>query len=140
MIPLISRNLRRLGLTCLLLLAAACSPTRVTFDGPPGTVMFVDGKPYHLPSQIEFLRPAGVGQRNRYEISLVFNTQQTGEIRAKGFIDVYGYTESDVDKLVTNSYKLSDADLAKLANGTTLIFKAQTSSRQPLYNLTLTKE
>jgi hypothetical protein len=123
-----------------LLMAAGCSPTRVNFDGPPGTVMFVNDKPYHLPSQIEFLRPAGVGQPNRYNIGLVFTLPDGKEVRAKGFIDVYGYTESDVDRLVSSSYKLEDADLVKLTQGVTLVFKAQTPSRQPLYDLTLTKQ
>ncbi len=130
-------------LTCVALatlLAAACSPTRINFDAPPGSVMFVNDKPYHLPAQIEFLRPAGVGQSNRYNISLVFTLPNVGEVRAKGFIDVYGYAESDVDKLVANSYKLDDDNLAKLTQGTTLVFKAHTSSRQPLYDLTLTKQ
>ncbi len=97
-------------------------------------------KPYHLPSQIEFYRPAGQGQSNRYNISMAFSLPETGEVRAKGFIDVYGYTESDVDKVVANNCKLDNAQLIKLAGGTTLIYKAQTASRQPLFDLTLTKE
>jgi hypothetical protein len=123
----------------LVILAAGCSPTRVMFDAPPGSVMFVNEKPYHLPAQVEFLRPAGVGQSNRYNIGLVFSLPQSGQVRASGFVDVYGYTESDVDRVVVNNCKLQDAELTNLANGVTLVYKAQTSSRQPLFDLTLTK-
>ncbi len=77
-------------------LLVGCSPTPVAFDGPPGSVLFVDGKPYHLPTSVEFWRPAGHGESNRYDISLVFSTP-TGDVNAQGHIDVYGYTESDVD-------------------------------------------
>ena len=126
------------GLLAIALLAG-CSPTPVVFDGPPGTVLFVDSKPYHLPSSVEFWRPAGHGQSNRYNISLVFNTP-TGDVHAEGQIDVYGYTESDVDTLVTNTCKFEDSQLADLAAGQTLIYKAKTASKQPLYDLTLKKK
>ncbi len=120
-------------------LLVGCSPTPVLFDGPAGTVMFVDGKPYHLPSSVEFWRPGGVGQSNRYNVSLVFSSP-TGDVHAEGHIDVYGYTESDVDKLVTNTCKFEDAQLADLAAGQTLVYKAKTASKQPLYDLTLVKK
>ena len=120
-------------------LVVGCSPTPVMFDGPPGTVLFVDGKPYHLPSSVEFWRPGGNGASNRYNISLAFNTP-TGDVHARGHIDVYGYTESDVDKMVTNTCKFEDAQLADLAAGQTLVYKAKTASKQPLYDLTLAKQ
>jgi hypothetical protein len=132
--------IKHASVAALALLLAACSPTRISFDGPPNTVMFVNDKPYHLPTQVEFLRPAGVGDHNRYNISLVFNTPLSGEIHAKGYIDVYGYTESEMDKLVTNNCKLNDSELDNLAAGKTLVYKLQTSSRQPLADLTLTKQ
>ena len=120
-------------------LLAGCSPTPVMFDGPPGTVLFVDGKPYHLPSSVEFMRPAGTGQSNRYNVSLAYNTP-TGDVHAQGHIDVYGYTESDVDKMVANTCKFEDSQLANLAAGQTLIYKAKTASKQPLFDLTLAKK
>ena len=120
-------------------LVAGCSPTPVVFDGPRGSVLFVDGKPYHLPSSVEFYRPGGVGQSNRYDVTLVFATA-TGDVHAVGHIDVYGYTESDVDKLVTNTCKFEDQQLADLVAGQTLVYKAKTASKQPLYDLTLVKK
>jgi len=126
------------SVTCLLTLAA-CSPTRVVFDGPPGTVMYVDDKPYHLPSQIEFLRPAGQGQSNRYNIGLVFKTS-AGDVHAAGTIDVYGFYESDIDKTVTNQCRFSDTELTNLANGQPTVYKAVTASKQPLFDLTLNKK
>src|SRR5688572_1420236 len=64
------------GLIAFMLVMVGCSPTMVTFDGPPGTVMFVDNKPYHLPAAVELWRPAGVGQSNRYNVSLNYSTEQ----------------------------------------------------------------
>ena len=118
---------------------AGCSSTPVVFDGPPGTVLFVDGKPYHLPATVEFWRPGGVGQSNRYDIGLAFGTPK-GDVNAQGYLDVYGYTESDVDRVVTNTCKFEDDQLANLAAGTTLIYKVKTSSKQPLFDLTLAKK
>jgi hypothetical protein len=124
----------------IVLLAAGCTATYINFEGPPGTVMFVDDKPYHLPSQIELWRPAGKGESNRFNVSLVFNTSQSGEVHATGHIDVFGYTESDIDKMVANSCKLDESQLDVLVQGKILVYKGQTASRQPLYELTLTKK
>ena len=135
-----ARMIRLAWVVALLSLAAGCSPTRVTFDGPPGTVMFVDHKPYHLPAQIELWRPAGDGQSNRYDVSLAFPTAQSQEVRAKGHIDVFGYTESDVDKMAANTCKLDESELIKVLDGKILIFKGSSASRQPIYDLTLAKE
>ena len=41
----------------MLLLNVGCaSSTRIAFNGPPGTVLFVDGKPHHLPAVVEMER------------------------------------------------------------------------------------
>lgn len=127
------------GVIATLLLTVGCASTRVNFVGPPGTVLFVDGKPHHLPVMIEMGRPAGNGQTQRHEVSLVA-TVQSKELRAKGHIDLFGYTESDVDRLAVNTCNLEAAELAKIFDGTVVIFRAQSSSRQPLYDLTLAKE
>ena len=130
---------RRAAMAVMLACAAGCASAPVTFEGPPGAVMFVDGKPYHLPREVEFHRPADAGESNKYQIRLVFTTPQ-GEVHAKGLALVFGYAESDIDKLVKNSCKFSDDQLAKLAAGTTMVYKVQTASRQPLLELTLVKE
>jgi hypothetical protein len=126
------------GLAMALACVAGCSTTPISFEGPPGTVMFVDGKPYNLPSQVEFSRPSG-GESNKYNVRLIFTAQQ-GEVHAKGQALVFGYVESDLDKVVKNSCQFSDAELAKLAAGTVLVYKIKTASRQSLMDLTLTKE
>ena len=123
----------------LVLLGTGCSPTYVNFDGPQGTVLFVNDKPHHLPARVEFTRPGSAGQSNRYNIALVFPTT-TGDARAEGFIDIYGYNESDVDRVATNTCTFDDTQLNNLLGGTVLVYKGKTASRQPLFDLTLSKK
>src|SRR4051812_24405692 len=98
--------LRQAGVAVILACIAGCVSAPVTFEGPPGAVMFVDDKPYHLPSEVEFHRPGDAGESHKYKIRLVFTTPQ-GEVRAKGQALVFGYAESDIDKLVKNSCKFN---------------------------------
>ena len=123
----------------LMLCLGACSPTYVTFEGPPGTVMWVNNEPYNLPRQVELWRPAGVGDANHYNVKLIFPTN-VGDAHAEGTMDVFGYTESDADRYTPNVCKFEDSQLTNLANGTTLVYKAKTASRQPLFDLTLKKQ
>jgi hypothetical protein len=116
-----------------------CASTKIDVNGPPGTVMTVDNTPYHLPAQLSLNRPSGAGSVNRYPVSLV-STVQSQEVRAKGHIDVFGFNESDVDKLATNTLNLDEEHLSNVQRGTVVIFKGQSASRQPLYELTLAKE
>jgi hypothetical protein len=122
-----------------LLMAAGCASTKVTFNGPPDSVMFVDGKPYHLPASIEMSRPDSTSGYNRHDVSLVA-TVDNKELRAKGHIDVYGFTESDLDKLAVNTCNLDESQLVRIFDGSVLVFKGQSASRQPLYDLSLGKE
>jgi len=80
------------------------------------------------------------GQYKRYDVSLVFTSQQAREVRAKGHLDLFGYTESDVDRLAVNTCNLDETQLVKILNGTVVIFQGQSASRQPLYELTLGKQ
>jgi hypothetical protein len=98
--------------------------------------MFVDDKPHHLPASVELSRPAGSGGSHRHHVSLVA-TVQSRELRTKGFIDVFGYTESDIDRMAVNTCVLDEEQLARIFSGTTVIFRGQSASRQPLYDLTL---
>ena len=123
----------------LMLLFAACSPTYVTFEGPPGSVMYVNDQPYNLPRQIELWRPAGVGDAYHNKVKLIFPTN-VGDAHAEGTMDVFGYTESDADRYTPNVCKFEDSQMTNLANGTTLVYKAKTASRQPLFDLTLMKK
>jgi hypothetical protein len=128
-----------IALMAMMLLSGGCFSTRVSFRGPPGSVIFVDGKPYHLPATVEMGRPGGAGQSQRHDVSLV-STVQSKELRAKGHIDVFGYTESDIDQMALNNCNLDEEQLARLFDGSVVIFKGQSASRQPLYDLTLKKE
>lgn len=125
------------ALFVLALLAGGCSSTRITFTAPPGTVLFVNQTPHHLPESIELGRPGGSGESKRYDISLVFSTPQSREVRASGHLDLFGYSESDIDKLAVNTCDLRESELERLAQGTIVIFKGQSASRQPLYEMTL---
>lgn len=126
------------GIVAIFLLAVGCAPsTRVTFHGPPGAVMFVDDKPYHLPAQVELVRPGGTSGSKRYPVSLVFTAADRRDVRAKGQIEVFGFNESDVDRAANNTCDLDETQLVKILNGTVVIFKGQSASRQPIYDLTL---
>ena len=70
----------------------------------------------------------------------VATTVDSTELRAKGHIDVFGYHESDVDRLATNTCRLDEPNLLKMRDGSVVIFRGQSASRQPLYDLTLAKE
>jgi hypothetical protein len=141
MTSLFPRRIQLAAVVAMLLLMVGCSSsTLVTFNGPPGAVMSVDGKPYHLPAQIDLARPGGAGEFRRHDVSLVFTSQQAKEVRAKGHIDMFGYNESDVDRLAVNTCVLDEMQLVKILDGTVVIFKGQSASRQPLYELTLGKQ
>jgi hypothetical protein len=110
----------------------------VNFNGPPDTVMSVDGKRYHLPAQIEMSRPAP-GASTKHDVALV-TTVQSKELRAKGHIEIFGYEETDPDRLAVNTCNLDEDQLVKIFDGNVLLFKGQSASRQPLYELRLGKE
>ena len=126
------------GMVAMMLLTVGCTTTRINFVGTPGSVIFVDDKPYHLPATVELTRPTGAGGSTRHQVSLV-STVQSRELRAKGHIDVFGYTESEIDKLAVNTCNLDEAQLVRIFDGTVVIFRGQSASRQPLYDLTLSK-
>ena len=125
----------------LLLLTVGCSsPTRVMFNGPPNSVLFVNDKPYHLPAQVELERPASAGPPKRYDVSLAFTSQQARDVRTKGYLDLFPYNESDVDRLAVVTCNLDEEQIVKTLDGTVVIFKGQSASRQPVYELTLGKK
>ena len=47
------------ALGAMLLMIGCTSTTRVNFNGPPGSVLYIDDKPYHLPAMVELSRPSG---------------------------------------------------------------------------------
>ena len=126
----------------LLLMTVGCtSTTRVNFNGPPGSVLYIDDKPYHLPATVKLTRPSGSSGSLRHDAGLAFTPSgRPGEIRATGFIEVFGYTPSDVDEVAVNTCNLDETQLVKIADGTTVVFRGQSASRQPLYDLTLGRQ
>jgi hypothetical protein len=129
------------GLLALMLLTVGCTSSQsIRFEGPQGAVMLVNEKPYHLPALIQLERPAGVGESKRYDVSLVFTSQDSKEVRTNGFLDLFGYNESDADRVVVTTCNLDETQLVKILNGTVIIFKGQSASRQPIYELTLGKK
>lgn len=135
-----SLGICRIGLAAMgMLFMTGCFSTRVVFEGPPGSVMFVEGKPHHLPAQIQLPRPGEIGKSTRQDVSLVAPLQ-SGELRAKGYIDVFGYTESDVDRASMPTCNLDEAQLARIFDGTTVVFRGKSASRQPIYELTLKRD
>jgi hypothetical protein len=127
-----------IGVLFALPLMIGCTTTRVNFDGPPNTVLSVDGKRYVLPAQVEMSRP-GPGSSTRHEVALVA-TVQNQELRAKGHIDVMGYEETDADKMAINTCHLDEDHLSQIFSGNVLRFTGQSASRQPLYEMMLGKE
>jgi hypothetical protein len=123
----------------MLLMVGCTSPTRVMFNGPPNSVLFVNEKPYHLPTQVELERPASAGETKRYDVSLAYTSQQARNVNIKGFLDMIGYNESDVDKMAVVTCNLDEEQLAKVQEGSAVIFKGQSASRQPVYELTFGK-
>ena len=122
----------------LLLMIGCTKTTRVNFNGPPGSVLYIDDKPYHLPATVNLTRPSGDSGSKRHDAGLVFTPSgQPREIRAKGHIQMFGYTESEVDKVAVNTCYLDEAQLVKIGEGSTVVFRGQSASRQPLYDLTL---
>src|SRR5688572_17209444 len=112
------------GMVAMVLLTVGCVPsTRVNFQGPSGAVLIVDKKPYHLPAQVDLSRPSGAGGSTRHDGSLAFSSAQSQEIRAEGHIDMFGYNESDVDKLAVNTCILDETQLVKILDGTIVVFR-----------------
>jgi hypothetical protein len=136
--PLDMRNISLTGLLGAMLLMVGCtSTTTVNFRGPSGSVLTVDDKPYHLPATIDLTRPSTTGGSMRHEASLSFTSAQSQEISAKGYLDTFGYVESDLDKQALNTCTLDEEQLVKIPDGKTLIFRGQSASHQLIYELTL---
>ena len=128
-----------MGVMAVLLVTTGCYSTSINFEGPPKSVMFVEGKPHHLPASIELARPGGTSGKTRHDVSLV-STVGSQELRAKGHIDVFAYEESDVDKMAVNTCVMDEGHLSNLLEGNIVVFTGQSASRQPLYELTLSRE
>jgi len=142
--PLCTSPSRSLGLASTLILIAfqvgcASPTTTVDFVGPSGATMTLDGKTYNLPATVALARPSKKDGVNRQEITFFFPLVTTkagpSELFAEGIIEVYGYDETDVDRLATNTCELSDAQLQKAMEGYAAIFDGISASQQKLYHM-----
>ena len=137
-----SLSLRGMGfagfVAALMFTSVGCATTKINFVGPSGSVLTVDNTPYHLPAQVELTRPPGAGGSTRHDVSLVA-TVNNRELRTKGYIDMFGFNESDMDKVAVNTCNLDEQQLARIFDNTVVIFRGQSASRQSLYDLTLGK-
>src|SRR5690348_10404149 len=105
------RSLWTAGILALLATTVGCATSKINFVGPSGAVLTVDNTPYHLPAQVELSRPPGAGGSTRHDVSLVA-TVNNRELRTKGYIEMYGFNESDMDKVAVNTCNLDEQQLA----------------------------
>jgi hypothetical protein len=133
-----------LGLAGTLILVAfqvgcASPTTTVDFVGPSGATMILEGKSYTLPATVALTRPSKKNAVIRQEVAFFFPAVPTksgpSELSVEGIIEVYGYDETDVDRLATNTCELSDAQLQKAMEGYAAIFDGISASQQKLYHM-----
>ena len=127
-------------------LAGCSSPpvTSVDFNGPPGSTITIDKKAYPLPATVALPRPKESGKTLRQDVELyvpgVTSSSGARMLDAEGVIDVFGYNESDVDRLATNTCNFGNDDLNKVLDGYAVIFDGSSPSGQKLYHLILGKK
>jgi hypothetical protein len=137
------------GLSVLILVncAVGCSSppvTNVDFNGPPGSVITIDKKTYPLPATIALPRPKDVGKTKRQDVELYVPAvaSSSGErlLDAEGVIDVFGYNETDVDRLASDTCNFGNDDLNKVLDGYAVIFDGTSPSGQKLYHMIIGKK
>jgi hypothetical protein len=138
--------MRQTGVVCALamLIAAvapgcASPPTVVRVNAPAGSTMSVGGKKYDLPGAVTVQRPRKAGDERREDVAFTFLALgQT--IGAQGVLQVFGYNESDVDRLSANACTIGEAELGQLLEGYALIFDGYSASKQHVFKMTIGKK
>lgn len=127
--------------------AIGCSSpptTKVDFVGPPGSVITMDNKAYTMPATVALPRPKEKGKTKRQDVELYVPGVQVAEgarvLDAEGVIDIFGYDETDVDRLATNTCNFSNDELVKILDGYAVIFDGTSPSSQKLYHVILGKK
>jgi hypothetical protein len=118
--------------------------TKVDFNGPPGSVITIDSKAYPLPATVALPRPKDAGKTLRKDVELyvpaVQNASGANLLDAEGIIDVFGYNETDVDRLATNTCNFNSEELNKVIDGYAVIFDGTSPSGQKLYHMIIGKK
>ena len=128
-----------LFILCLFILVGCGSPTKVQFVGPPGTTMELGGTKYTLPTVVSLNRPGKPGESSRSDVLLAvpFRSQT---VIAEGVMETFGYNETDVDRLSTNTCNITDAEMLKILDGFAVVFDGYSASKQPIYKMTVGKK
>lgn len=133
--------LPRMLLFTLAPLAWGCSApvTRVEFRAPAGSTMTLAGHQYQLPSIVPLKRPRQTGHSRKSDVSFTFANVDNQTISAEGIIEIFGYDQTDLDRLATNVCEMPPAELAKLTDGFAVVFDGTSASKQSLYHLIIGK-
>jgi len=117
----------------------ASKPTMVQVNAPPGSTLTFGEKKYTLPTMVPFDRPDKPGESKRTDVAFTFPIKgQT--IMAEGVLQTFGYAETDVDRLSTNTCQIGDAELAKMLDGYAVIFDGYSASKKQIYQMTIGKK
>jgi len=130
-----------LGLFCAMAMTGCASnPLMVNIVAPAGSTMEVGEKKYTLPSNVPFNRPDKPGEVYRTNVAFTFPIKGQA-IPAEGVLLTYGFVETDVDRLSTNTCNVSEAELTKLMEGYAVIFDGFSASDHKLiYKITIGKK
>jgi hypothetical protein len=127
-----------LGLVSMLV-GCAQPMTPVDFHAPAGSTMAFGGKTFNLPAVVPLPRPDRVGDVNHSTVSFTFTGPDHQPIVAAGVLDVYGYDETDLDRLSDNPCDITDSQIGQLLDGYAIEFKGTSASKQPIYHLIIGK-
>jgi len=123
---------------CCLAVGCASPTTAVEFRAPAGSRMTYDGKRYDLPAVVPLTRPGDDPKKvDRADVLFTFITSAADELPAEGVLEVFGYDETDVDRLSANTCEITENELQQLVQGFAVVFEGTSASKQPIYRLTI---
>jgi hypothetical protein len=127
-------------LTVVWLLVGCAQPmTPVDFHAPAGSTMTFNGKTFNLPAVVPLPRPNRVGDVTHSTVSFTFPGPSSQSITASGALDVFGYDETDLDRLSDNPCDITDSQIGQLLDGYAIEFKGTSASKQPIFHLIIGK-
>jgi hypothetical protein len=110
--------------------------TKINFATPPGSRMVYQKRSYALPGIVPVHRPAEVGKVERADVMFWFPSGGAS-LEVDGVIQTFGYNESDVDRLSTNTCNITQTELSKMIEGYAVVFEGTSASKQKIYQMTL---
>jgi hypothetical protein len=114
--------------------------TKVDFVAPAGSVLRLEKRQYTLPATVALERPGDKGKANRKNVNFVFPNVNGQTLVADGVILVFGYDETDVDRLASNTCTIGPDQLQQAAGGYAVIFEGTSASGQKIYRMTIGKK